>query len=346
MEKLSQNLNTTLGNLKKIGKWIGIFIAIVFWYFSIPLIAIWYLYKKDKKLSPRNKMIASGAVIALFVLIFTGMRSNNASPVVTIVDPITNTSIQNSKISVAGTVTPKDSLVSINGRSVAIDKKGEFKTDVELSKEKSTIIVEATRGTKKDTKTVLITRLFTPEELAELKKKEKESELARIESVKTELRKEIESINKPLDTSNFRQSVVALQIELALFGAFAQKMSSYSGFDDAGVKSLLNQYEQGVSRLQIGEFPKMRKSYAENIGKTLWENNITVSVGGTGNKTLTLTGAMFANNKNISTINSTIEESAKMFRFTRINYKWYKYDDTYTYFDIESVPDSKVMVIK
>ena len=42
----------------------------------------------------------------------------------------------------------------------------------------------------------------------------------------------------------------------------------------------------------------------------------------------------------------TIQKSLEDLRFKKVNFKWYKYDDEYTYWDIESLADSKVAVAK
>ncbi|NCO31748.1 hypothetical protein GW891_02885 [bacterium] len=38
---------------------------------------------------------------------------------------------------------------------------------------------------------------------------------------------------------------------------------------------------------------------------------------------------------------SSMKDMLVLLRFTRINMKWYEYDDTYTYWDIESQNDSE-----
>jgi len=95
----------------------------------------------------------------------------------------------------------------------------------------------------------------------------------------------------------------------------------------------------------VSEFPKLRKAYADLIAKELWENNIEASVAGSGNKTIVFTAGMFANNKNIKDAHTSLQEALELFRFTRANYKWYEYDTEYTYYEIDSFPDSKVIEI-
>jgi hypothetical protein len=41
-----------------------------------------------------------------------------------------------------------------------------------------------------------------------------------------------------------------------------------------------------------------------------------------------------------------LQDMLKLLRFNRINFKWYKYDDEYTYWQIESLPDSKIQILK
>jgi len=57
-------------------------------------------------------------------------------------------------------------------------------------------------------------------------------------------------------------------------------------------------------------------------------------------------GAIYANNKNKKDSYNLVSEMLKALRFDRANFKWYKYDNDYTYFEIDSLSDDKVEQIK
>ncbi|HMN19209.1 MAG TPA: hypothetical protein PKA31_01265 [Candidatus Moranbacteria bacterium] len=71
-----------------------------------------------------------------------------------------------------------------------------------------------------------------------------------------------------------------------------------------------------------------------------------VTTSGTGNRTLTLTGGVFASNKNVGDLQSSLEDMLKKLRFDRVNYKWYEYDDKYNYFDLKSPKDADIVPIQ
>lgn len=80
---------------------------------------------------------------------------------------------------------------------------------------------------------------------------------------------------------------------------------------------------------------RLRKRYAALCGSLLWEHDIEVKVTGKNSDCLWLTGGMLAANKNKKAVQETIAESVRMLGFKRVCYKWYEYDDKYTYWDIE-----------
>lgn len=76
--------------------------------------------------------------------------------------------------------------------------------------------------------------------------------------------------------------------------------------------------------------PSYRKSFAKNLGSILWENDIYISVSGSNNTILNITGAVFAANKNIAEFQNTINRDVQHFGFKEIRYRWYKNAEEYT----------------
>jgi hypothetical protein len=331
--------------LKVSGIVLVVMLSIGFWYVSIPIVSIWYLYKKDKRFSPKTKKVMSIVITLVFLILGSLTLYSNKTPSLTLSEPTSGVSVQSERITVKGKVSPKDSVVTINNIPVETDG-GSFSYDARLKNENNSLVVEVSNGGKKISQTLAISRIFTEAEIAEIEKQKEEAKLAQIEEKKKKIQKEIDSLNKPFDGSNFRGSLLSMQLELALFSSYATIAQEGKKHFDIGVQNLAKELEKKISQLQVSEFPKLRKAFAEMIDKEMWEYNMDVVIGGTSNKSITFTAGMFANNANIKEIHGTLQEALTLFRFNRANYKWYKYDDEYTYFNIKSESDSKVMVIE
>ena len=78
------------------------------------------------------------------------------------------------------------------------------------------------------------------------------------------------------------------------------------------------------------------------IAKHLPNENIEVEVFGNNSKTIQFTGGIFANNKNKQETQETLSEMLNLLRFKKVNYKWYKYDDEYTYYELDSKNDNEI----
>lgn len=158
-----------------------------------------------------------------------------------------------------------------------------------------------------------------------------------------QLERELASINKGVNFSTYRNTVEATQMELILFAAWAKTINEALESENTEVQTLGKELKQKVQDIQVKEFPILRLAYTKAIYQKLWEENIETTVIGNKNKTIQFTGGYFANNGNKAKTQETLQEALKMFRFTRVNYKWYKYDDDYTYYEIDSPNDSELM---
>lgn len=160
-----------------------------------------------------------------------------------------------------------------------------------------------------------------------------------IEKLETELR----SI-KEFNGKEYRGDVNFLIIEVALFSTWGKMGKEAEKSENKKVKELGEKIILNLKKLQIKEFPMIRASYSKILKDKLWENDIEVSYYGKGNRNLQFTGGLFAANKNIKEAHTLLSEKFRDFRFTRVNYKWYKYDDEYTYYTISSKKDSEIMI--
>lgn len=348
-------------NWKKLGKWFGIIVLVVvalkFWYIGIPAIVAWYLFKKKKnKYSRQKNLIITASVLAVFLVIGIANAHANRAPKLVVSEPQNQTTLQAKSVAVKGTVDPSSSTLTINGKEVKAEKNGSFSYDAPLNDEANTVTIVATNGGKSQSQALTVNRTFTPEELAEREQQKAAAEQARkdaqakaaqaqADQIKQQLQKELDSFNKPFDNTSYRGNKDSLMLELVLFGAWAKMVNENKNNPDPGVRAMAQELEKKVSALQVKEFPLMRKAYGDVVAQGVWESNIDVRVFGTGNKTMELTAGIFANNKNVAQAHAALGDAFTLYRFNRVNYKWYKYDDEYNYYDIKSQPDSAVVEI-
>ena len=336
--------------LKGIGYFILFFIGLAFWYIAIPAVTIWYLYRKNKKLTPKTKLIISSSVTVVFLILGSASIYTSRAPEIRIASPDNGFSIQATSTAITGTIDPADADITINGIPVEADDSGDFNYTARLRNESNIFTIEAKNASKVDTQKLTINRTFTEAEIAEREQQEAEAKVEREEKrvveAKEKLQKELDSLAGPFDNSVYRDSVLALQIELALFSTWADMIDTYSKDSNEELQALATELKRKVSALQIKEFPLIRKDYVSVLAKEMWENNVDITSLGGNHKTIVLTAGIFANNKNKADAQRLIQESLQLFRFTQSRYKWYEYDDEYTYYDIESLADSEVVVLE
>lgn len=161
-----------------------------------------------------------------------------------------------------------------------------------------------------------------------------------------QLERELKSVNKGVDFSTYRGTVDALQMELILFGTYAQIIKQGENSDDIEINNLANQLKTKVVKMQINEFPVLRKEYAKVVAKLMWEHDIDVFSSGKNNNYLNFTGGLFAANKNKQDFQEQLKDAPKMFRFNQTRYRWYKGEDEYTYYTIYEGNDSDLVDFK
>ena len=104
-------------------------------------------------------------------------------------------------------------------------------------------------------------------------------------------------------------------------------------------KMTLLLYEKLLKRRQIREFPRLRDQYGPLLREGLWELNISARTIGNGYRTLQLTGLSFANNVNIKSFFEEFNNTFAILRFKRIEFRWYKGANEYTYYALKTHDD-------
>lgn len=196
---------------------------------------------------------------------------------------------------------------------------------------------------------ILINKADSLRNLSEEQKRlaQEEADKKRIEEKKQQTReqleREIKSIRKGIDFSTYRGSIDALQMEIVLFGTWANIILENEKSDDSKIKNLVKQLKPKVSRLQTKEFPILRKEYTKIVANKVWENDIEVYANGTGKKYINFTGGVFASNKNIKAVQTELNEILTTFRFKQSRFRWYKGEDEYTYYTTYKGKDSDLV---
>jgi len=162
---------------------------------------------------------------------------------------------------------------------------------------------------------------------------------AKEEAYKAKIEKDIS------DLKNYkalgRDSVVTITAEIGLFSVYAEDINMAKRNYNEDIKKLGTDAEVLLKKVQVREFPIIRKKYVDVIKGKLWENNVDVYAIGTGNSTLSLVGGIFANNKNIVEMHSSIQAMTELLRFKKVEYKWYSGDDGYYYTNDKAKSDSE-----
>lgn len=169
-----------------------------------------------------------------------------------------------------------------------------------------------------------------------------EKELKETEDFKAQLNGEIESL-KTFDGSQYRDEISSIQIEIALFVTWANMIEKAAAHSDKQINKLGKTLETKIIALQKAEFPRLRKAYGEILKDKLWTENIEVATKGNGHTTLEFVGALFASNKNKQDTQQMLSEMLHLLRFKRTNYKWYKYDEEYTYYSMTTKRDGELV---
>lgn len=162
--------------------------------------------------------------------------------------------------------------------------------------------------------------------------------------LKTKLENNIKSISGDDDlTKNEMTSATDFQISVALFKAYALTINEGKQSKDKDILKLTDELTKKVIASQQKNFPKLRKAYYDFVKNKLWENDVEVSLSGSGNTTLKFTGHYFAANKNIKESEEALHEMLTLLRFKQTQYRWYKGQDEYTYYTIESPKDNEII---
>lgn len=157
---------------------------------------------------------------------------------------------------------------------------------------------------------------------------------------KEQLEREIKSIDEGIKFAD-GNTIDALQMDIVVFASWAKLIKEAEESEETEIQNLGKNLKSKVSRIQVREFPNLRKQYAKIVAKKMWENDIEVSANGTGKRYINFSGGVFAANKNKKDFQTQVQEVLNMFRFNQARYRWYKGESEYTYYTMYEGKDSE-----
>ena len=119
-------------------------------------------------------------------------------------------------------------------------------------------------------------------------------------------------------------------------------INKYANSSNSDIKKKISELRKSQSEYQINYFPKMRKTFGEDLKEMLWRENIEVDISGKNNEILHITGGKFVSNANKEDFTKSIETHLINLRFKRIYYKWFKYDKDGIYYEFTVDKDSEI----
>ena len=160
-----------------------------------------------------------------------------------------------------------------------------------------------------------------------------------------QLHREVASLERGFNIAPYLDSKDNVMMGLVLFSAWATiyeegKKYELSDEDEALRRKLRNL----VLAAQQKALPRLRKAWSQALNKSLWEVDITASALGGRSETLELVGAIYAANANKRSSMKELWEALMLLRFKRIQFKWFKYEDEFTYWQVPSPTDKDLIV--
>ncbi len=108
-------------------------------------------------------------------------------------------------------------------------------------------------------------------------------------------------------------------------------------------RDLISKFHTKVSQTQKDELPKIRDAYGPAIRKKLWEFDGTAKTVGKNYTTIKIQSPDFISNRNIKATHESMSEIFHKLRFKRVEYRWSKYQDEYTFINVNSSEDIAII---
>lgn len=140
--------------------------SIWFWFITVPAVACWYVWARQKS-NRKTAIINTVVIIAAFALLKGVFMYTDRTPILTIISPQNNLSIQASAVSIQGKVDPRSSALFVDGVPTQINNDGTFSSAASLTEGSNTVTVAATNHGNSSSAQIAITRVLTDAEKAQ-----------------------------------------------------------------------------------------------------------------------------------------------------------------------------------
>ena len=165
-----------------------------------------------------------------------------------------------------------------------------------------------------------------------------EQEASKYAAKATELLQQVAFISAQPPNSSAQIRQTASQI--AMLAAVVADGDNYAS-DPAAARARAT-LKAALSKRQTLVYPVLRAGFAKLTADAMWEHNIEAAAVGASKRTLRLTGGTFANNANIKEFQQSGADIYQLTRYRRIEYRWFKGADEFTYYNLEPPADSAV----
>lgn len=145
-------------------------IALYLWYLAIPVVSIWYLWKKTS-FGTTEKVVGTAMIFAvIFPIIGLVVSINVDAPKIIVESPINGAKIGAATTTIVGVLHQKGATLAINGSPVSVQEDGRFSHEVKLIRPEMQFLLRANEGDYEETQTLRISREPTPEEAVAIQK--------------------------------------------------------------------------------------------------------------------------------------------------------------------------------
>lgn len=156
------------------------------------------------------------------------------------------------------------------------------------------------------------------------------------------IKREIDQLEK-YESRNY-DSALSIRVALAFIDmriAIIERNENHSLNGDETL--LLKKLKDKMIAHQSKIFPKLRDDFGPVTRNILWEHDLSARTFGAGFRTIEFTGAAFAANRNIKEMQVEMYSGLSRLRFKQSRYKWFKEADEYTFYNIKSPDDTKLV---
>lgn len=187
----------------------------------------------------------------------------------------------------------------------------------------------------------------SPEPASTLKEPQKSAQDAQQERKAKEYHEKITAEFAEIDAfaaKDFTSNVTSILLAVEIMNAFTKSYAEGERLIlSPEQKATRGSYRKKISEMQNKALPTLRDAYGPAMREALWEVDGEAKTKGTGFRTVEFINAAFAANRNIKTANDDLMPTLMKLRFTRAEYKWYRGESGFTYYNLPAPKDGDIV---